>query len=150
MESLTNQESDEGVSSKPSYTSDFMQELSTILSESSYEVSCTTLVARDEDKECAFYLPAKPKVTEVVCHLCSQICSGQKGLRQHLAKSHSSIPRTAACPTCGKYFKHRNAAKFHHRQVHEKTTRVSCPVCFRLIYNKYMLKKHLSTHFPAS
>jgi hypothetical protein len=47
---------------------------------------------------------------------------------------------------CEKLFHNKYGVKFHVKQVHEKSTRVQCPVCSKDLYNKYMLEKHLKLH----
>jgi len=77
------------------------------------------------------------------CHLCDKVCKGQKGLSQHIGKSHSFQKRSWICKICGKGFKHNHALKFHNRQVHEGSTRVRCHLCGKILYNKYALPQHL-------
>jgi hypothetical protein len=76
------------------------------------------------------------------CMVCHQIFASYKGLRQHTGKSHSSEAKGVSCPLCPKQFFNRQAVKFHVRQVHEKSTRVTCKDCGKVIYNKYMLQRH--------
>jgi hypothetical protein len=119
-----------------------MDELSSMLEDESYGLS----PLRDElDKVTTTTQTSEQLIAERArkCTVCSQPCAGYKGMRQHMAKAHTSISKNVECTICGKLFKHKNAVKFHQRQVHDKTTRVNCPVCDKEIYNKYMLKKHL-------
>jgi len=81
--------------------------------------------------------------TPMECPICQKICKSNKGLQQHQAKVHNQTPKKEVCKECGKCFKHKNALKFHVRQVHEKSTRVSCSYCGESIYNKYMLASHI-------
>jgi endogenous inhibitor of DNA gyrase (YacG/DUF329 family) len=135
------------------YHTEFMEELSNMLSDSSYGLSPLREEEMDLDKiTVTTQTPdsLNPEQSRK-CSICSQPCVGYKGMRQHIAKAHSSISKTVGCPTCGKRFKHKNAVKFHTRQVHDKSTRVNCPVCHKEIYNKYMLKKHLkNNHYTPS
>jgi DNA-directed RNA polymerase subunit M/transcription elongation factor TFIIS len=79
---------------------------------------------------------------EKTCPECQQLFVSFKGMRQHMAKTHAELQRTASCPVCGNMFRHKYAVNFHVKQVHSKATRVQCPFCNKEIYNKYVLKKH--------
>lgn len=134
------------------YRSEFMEELSNMLSDTSYGLS-PLIDEHDSDKvTVTTQTPENLNIERTrKCSICSQPCAGYKGMRQHIAKAHSNISKSVGCPTCGKCFKHKNAVKFHQRQVHDKSTRVECPVCHKEIYNKYMLQKHLrNNHYTRS
>lgn len=130
------------------YSKQFTEELSSLLRKTYYEDNSENELKAEETEQAI--APFKPLALRVVCTLCKKSYIGVKGLRQHQAKIHCKVEKTSTCLICGKNYKHKNAVRFHQRQVHDKTTRVNCPVCFHLIYNKYMLKKHLSTHFPLT
>lgn len=84
-----------------------------------------------------------------VCPECHQLFVSLKGMRQHMAKTHVELERTASCPVCNKMFRHKYAVNFHIKQVHSKATRVQCQYCSKEIYNKYMLKKHVRNYHLA-
>ena len=77
-----------------------------------------------------------------ICEICLTHFSTFKGMKQHMGKMHLNKDKQTKCRICSKRFKHKYALKFHIRQVHECSTKVTCPTCFKLVYNKYSLKKH--------
>jgi uncharacterized Zn-finger protein len=64
-------------------------------------------------------------------------------MKQHRAKVHVHIHKSELCPECGREFKDKHSVRFHINQVHKKSTRVTCPYCNKVAYNKYILVKHL-------
>mmetsp|Transcript_15508 Transcript_15508/g.28113 ORF Transcript_15508/g.28113 Transcript_15508/m.28113 type:complete len:155 (-) Transcript_15508:158-622(-) len=135
-------------SAQTDYSRDFLEELRRTLQDTPIAFKCDPPTPTREGLDSSVKPFDKPSLTQI-CSQCSQECASLKGLKQHIAKSHGGIKKKALCATCGKRFTHRNALKFHQRQVHEKATRVECPVCFKAVYNKYMLSKHLQTHLPS-
>ena len=77
------------------------------------------------------------------CGTCYTKFKSYKGYRQHLGKIHDISPKEFQCTVCPKRFKNKYAVKFHMQQVHFKSTRVKCPRCSKLMYNKYLLPDHL-------
>ncbi|CAG9318080.1 unnamed protein product [Blepharisma stoltei] len=82
---------------------------------------------------------------EYCCKYCNKNFVSFKGIQQHIGKMHQISPREVKCDICLKSFKNKNALKFHHHQVHEKSTRVLCEFCHKLFYNKYALAAHINT-----
>lgn len=80
-------------------------------------------------------------------------CDGEfltlKGLKQHIGKVHDVSDKTYACSKCDKSYKTKYALRAHDKQVHSLATRVPCPICHRLLYNKYQLREHLHLHSPS-
>ncbi|CAG9327227.1 unnamed protein product [Blepharisma stoltei] len=81
--------------------------------------------------------------SELTCFECSKIFSTEKGLHQHEGKIHNFSKRSFKCQICYKKFRDQSALKFHSRQVHERSTRVSCEDCKQTFYSKYVFDKHL-------
>lgn len=141
---LENDSGDQG-----NFHSDFMDELSNVLADANFgssplreDISIDRLTVTTQTPENTI------AEANCRCSVCGQLCAGYKGMRQHTAKAHSVMSKSVECQICGKFFKHKNAVRFHQRQVHEKITRVNCPICLKEIYNKYMLTKHLrSSHY---
>mmetsp|Transcript_31262 Transcript_31262/g.54298 ORF Transcript_31262/g.54298 Transcript_31262/m.54298 type:complete len:161 (+) Transcript_31262:69-551(+) len=134
--------------SDKSYSHTFTEELSHMLSESidfyqQYNEYLQTIPKPIEKTICG-----EEEASAIVCMICKQQCRSRKGLKQHVAKRHTKLKRHEKCPICNKRYTHKNALKFHQKQVHEKANRVQCQVCLKDVYNKYMLSKHLETHFP--
>mmetsp|Transcript_24768 Transcript_24768/g.43625 ORF Transcript_24768/g.43625 Transcript_24768/m.43625 type:complete len:151 (+) Transcript_24768:712-1164(+) len=128
------------------YSEEFLKELSTALNETTKQM--LSVQSLREENESPFSISSENLLAEPLpCLICAKKCSGNKGLKQHIAKAHSKLIKNVECPVCNKRFKHQNAVKFHQRQVHERVNRVSCQVCGKDLYNKYMLKKHLKVHF---
>mmetsp|Transcript_5234 Transcript_5234/g.9601 ORF Transcript_5234/g.9601 Transcript_5234/m.9601 type:complete len:162 (-) Transcript_5234:2-487(-) len=131
------------------YSLNFTAELSMMLDDCSLISSCSF------DKACTLQLTnnkslgqctVQEEVQQQPCIFCGQECRGLKGLKQHIAKTNTKIRKEERCPICGKLFNTKHALRFHQRQVQEKLTRVKCPECSKVIYNKYMLQKHLASH----
>ena len=76
------------------------------------------------------------------CDYCCASFISYKGMKQHVGKVHLGQKKLVKCTNCGCRFKHKYALKCHMKQVHEKSTRVECQVCHKVLYNKYYLKKH--------
>lgn len=90
--------------------------------------------------------PATPvKIGRSTCSLCQVEFVSSKGLMQHIAKIHNKVVKTVPCSRCDKYFKHKYALEFHVKQVHDKSTRVQCQVCFKVLYNKYAYRSHFNS-----
>ncbi|OMJ70880.1 hypothetical protein SteCoe_31041 [Stentor coeruleus] len=54
------------------------------------------------------------------------------------------------CRTCDKMFLSEKQAQIHHKNIHDKTTQVTCSKCQKVFSNKYALKKHSSRHHPPT
>jgi RNase P subunit RPR2 len=54
------------------------------------------------------------------------------------------------CRSCDKIFKSEKQALTHHKNIHEKTTQVTCSKCGRVFSNKYVLKKHNTRIHPST
>mmetsp|Transcript_23357 Transcript_23357/g.23100 ORF Transcript_23357/g.23100 Transcript_23357/m.23100 type:complete len:114 (+) Transcript_23357:380-721(+) len=88
-------------------------------------------------------LPTPNDLGSMHCHLCNKDFISPKGLQQHIGKVHNQEGKNAKCPICNKEFKHKHAVKFHMIQVHDKSTRISCIYCQKILYNKYLLDIHI-------
>ncbi|CAG9331462.1 unnamed protein product [Blepharisma stoltei] len=77
------------------------------------------------------------------CEACCKYFKNYKGLKQHMGKIHSIEGKAEACPECNKHFKDKFAVTFHLNQVHKDVKKVRCSQCGMILYNKYMLKKHI-------
>ena len=86
----------------------------------------------------------EPRLEPLECRKCHKLYSTRRGLNQHMGKVHSTKRRHCVCTQCGSSFRHKYALRFHMKQVHDKTTRVTCHLCGLQLYNKYMLPKHLA------
>ena len=84
------------------------------------------------------------------CPVCHVQFKSFKGMRQHVGKVHERRYRDKKCKDCGAKFKSKYALRFHVRQVHEGTDRTPCPLCEKVLYNKYRLKHHLAKSHPSS
>ncbi|CAG9323648.1 unnamed protein product [Blepharisma stoltei] len=89
-------------------------------------------------------LPAFNDLDSTHCHICKKDFISPKGLHQHIGKVHEQAEKHVKCPVCEKEFKHKHAVKFHMTQVHDKSTRICCIHCQKIIYNKYLLDLHLN------
>lgn len=78
------------------------------------------------------------------CPICEMHLLNQQGLSQHIGKLHTKKPKGSYCSLCRKKFKHKYAVRFHVNQVHAQATRVTCPHCNSVLYNKYTLQKHVA------
>lgn len=87
-----------------------------------------------------------PSISSRQCSECNQMFVSHKGMKQHMAKAHMNLNKQTKCPLCFKAYKHRFAVRFHIKQVHDKATRVECPQCKKMLYNKYILTKHMESH----
>lgn len=83
---------------------------------------------------------------EALCPVCGIGFKNHQGLQQHIGKVHCAEKRSFVCSICNKGFKYNHALNFHKKQVHEKATRVKCQYCDKVLYNKYILKKHEKKH----
>lgn len=79
----------------------------------------------------------------IECRYCGVPFASIKGMKQHIGKIHLTKRKNARCPQCPKRFRHKYAVRFHVNQVHAKTTRVTCELCGKQIYNKYILQDHM-------
>lgn len=82
---------------------------------------------------------------KIQCHKCSGTFKSMKGLKQHIGKKHDTRSKYSSCRICHKKFRNIYAVRFHIRQVHDKSTRVTCDVCNTECYNKYLLRIHRSS-----
>ncbi|CAG9316890.1 unnamed protein product [Blepharisma stoltei] len=76
------------------------------------------------------------------CDLCQKTFKSDKGFQQHMGKIHSSGYKNSKCNKCKCRFKNKYALKMHKKQVHEKSNRVICEICKKILYDKYHLRVH--------
>lgn len=77
------------------------------------------------------------------CEICSKEFKSYKGMKQHFGKKHNIKNKETICEICSKMFVNIHALNLHTKQVHEQSTRVTCPNCSRIFYNKYSLARHM-------
>lgn len=87
----------------------------------------------------------EPEERKIQCYKCSGTFKSMKGLKQHIGKKHDLRKKYSSCRICKKKFRNVYAVRFHVKQVHDKSTRVTCEVCNAERYNKYSLRLHRSS-----
>lgn len=65
-------------------------------------------------------------------------------MKQHFGKKHV-VSRPYKCLICLKKFRNVHACRIHKQQVHFHTARKVCEFCGKSVFNKFSLKRHLST-----
>ena len=63
--------------------------------------------------------------------------------------SENKVSKEFKCRSCNKFFKTKATADSHHKNIHEKPSKVNCAKCGQVFSNKYILKKHVMKNHPS-
>jgi uncharacterized C2H2 Zn-finger protein len=90
-----------------------------------------------------FYYPTDNTLTP------SQPLISTQDLNLPSFSSENKSVKEFKCRSCNKFFKTKATADSHHKNIHEKPSKVTCAKCGQMFSNKYILKKHVSKNHPA-
>jgi len=79
-------------------------------------------------------------VSGLSCKICGKTMSSQRNMVRHMLRTHKPEGTDHPCHICGRIFKHQEAVKNHHRNVHEFTH--PCDICEA----KFQTRTHLLKH----
>ena len=77
------------------------------------------------------------------------LSTGVQDLNGRTHQLENKASKEFKCRSCNKFFKTKATVDSHHKNIHEKPSKVNCAKCGQVFSNKYTLKKHVMKNHPA-